>query len=104
MPNFSDPFNGNDLNRDKKLSKQEEIRALRFAIAAEYEAIQLYEQLANASSNFLFQKVMRDIAKEEKVHAGEFMRVLFQLDPNEQNDYHEGFKEVEKMIKKPSKI
>jgi len=104
MPDFGTPFKGNDLNRDTKLSKEEMTRALRFSIAAESEAIQLYEQLANASNNFLFQKVMRDIAKEEKVHIGEFMRVLFELDPSEQKVYEEGFKEVEDMIRKPSKL
>jgi len=104
MPDFGTPFNGNNLDREKKLSKDEMIRALRFTIAAEFEAIQMYEQLANASSDSLFRKVMRDIAKEEEVHAGEFMRVLFNLKPDEQENYHEGFKEVEKIIKNPSKI
>lgn len=104
MPDFGTPFNGNDLDREKKLSKEEMARALRFAIAAEYEAIQLYQQLANASDNFLFQKVMRDIANEEKTHAGEFLRLLFEIDKNEKKFYDKGFDEVIDIIKKPSKI
>lgn len=103
MPDFGSPFKGNDLNREGKLSKEEVIRALRFAIAAEYEAIQMYEQLANASDYFLVQKVMRDVAREEQVHVGEFMRVMFELESKEQKEYEKGFKEVEKGIKKPSK-
>ena len=104
MPDFGTPFNGNDLDREKKLSKDEMVRAIRFVIAAEYEAIQLYTQLANASNNFLFQKVMRDIANEERVHAGEFLRLLFEIDPDEKKFYDNGFDEVQDMIKKPSKI
>ena len=104
MPDFGTPFKGNNLSRDTKLSTEEMIRALRFSIAAESEAIQLYEQLSNASNNLLFRKVMKDIAREEKVHVGEFLRVLFELDPNEQKFYEEGFKEVEDLIRKPSKI
>lgn len=99
---FSNAFIGNDL--DRKISKDEMIRALRFSISAEIEAIMFYEQLANAGDNFLFQKVMRDIAKEEAVHLGEFMRVLFELNPDEQKDYNKGFDEVQDMIRKPSKI
>lgn len=104
MPGFGTPFNGNNLDRDKKLSREEMTRALRFVIAAEYEAIQLYEQLAEASDNFLFKKVMLDISNEEKVHAGEFLRVLFELDSKEKNFYDKGFDEVQSVIKKPSKI
>lgn len=104
MPDFGTPFKGNDLNRDTKLSMEEMLRILRFVMAAESEAVQLYEQAASASSNVLFKKVMRDIAREEKVHIGEFMRVLFELNPEEQKIYEEGFKEVEDMIRKPSKM
>jgi rubrerythrin len=104
MPDFGTPFKGNNLDRDKKLTKEEMTRALRFAISAEYEAIQLYQQLAESSDNFLFQKVMRDISNEEKIHVGEFLRVLFEIDGNENKFYNKGFDEVQEMIKKPSKI
>lgn len=104
MPSFGNPFEGNNLNRDKKLSKEEMARSLRFVIAAEYEAIQLYQQLAEASDNFLFKKVMLDIANEEKIHAGEFLRVLLEIDDKEKDFYDKGFNEVQDLIKKPSKI
>ncbi len=102
MPNFSDVFVGNDLER--KLTKDEMIRSLRFSISAEIEAIMFYDQLSNAGTNPLFKKVMTDVAKEEKVHLGEFLRVLFELDPNEEKVYEEGFREVEKFIRNPGKI
>ena len=39
MPEFGNPFSG--ISKDRKLTKEELIRAIRFMIAAEYEAIQL---------------------------------------------------------------
>ncbi len=39
-------------------------------IAAEYEAIQLYTQLAESIDHKLAQEVLLDISNEEKEHAG----------------------------------
>ncbi|MCF7869862.1 MAG: rubrerythrin [Candidatus Omnitrophica bacterium] len=98
MPEFSSSFSG--LARDKKISKEELIRAIRFMIAAEYEAVQLYMQLAESTDNKLAQDVLKDIADEERVHAGEFLRLLKELAPDEQKFYDEGRKEVEEEIEK----
>ncbi len=98
MPEFCTPFSG--LSRDKKIAKEELIRAIRFMIAAEYEAIQLYMQLAESTDHKLSQEVLRDIADEEKVHAGEFLRLLKELAPDEQKFYDEGAEEVEEEIRK----
>lgn len=40
MPAFADPFSR--LRNDRKVSKQELIRANRYSIAAEHEGVQLY--------------------------------------------------------------
>ncbi len=93
MPEFSNPFTVKDNNRI--LSHEELVRAIRMMIAAEYEAIQLYQQLAASTDNRLAKNVLIDIADEEKVHAGEFLRLLKELDPNEEKFYIEGAKEVE---------
>ncbi|QTA38556.1 rubrerythrin [Thermosipho ferrireducens] len=98
MPEFSNPFSG--LKENKKLSKEELIRAIRFMIAAEYEAVQMYTQLAESIDNELAREVLYDIANEEKVHAGEFLRLLKELDPEEEKFYEEGAQEVEEEIKK----
>jgi rubrerythrin len=98
MPEFGNPFSG--LKKDRKLTKEELIRAIRFMIAAEYEAIQLYMQLAESTDNKLAQDVLKDIANEERVHAGEFLRLLKELAPDEEKFYREGAKEVEEEIKK----
>ncbi len=101
MPDFGQPFSG--LAKKRKLTDQELIRAIRFMISAEYEAIQLYMQLAESTNNKLAIEVLRDIADEEKVHAGEFLRLLKELAPDEEQFYMEGAKEVEEEIAKRKK-
>jgi len=97
MPEFGNPFAG--LKADRKLTKAELIRAIRFMVAAEYEAVQLYMQLAESTDDKLAKEVLIDIADEERVHAGEFLRLLRQLAPDEENFYKEGQEEVEEMMK-----
>lgn len=98
MPEFGDPFAGMAAGRE--LSPAELIRAVRFLVAAEYEAVQIYEQLADSTSNVLAREVLHDIANEERVHAGEFLRLLKELAPDEEGYYAEGAKEVEEMIER----
>ena len=98
MAVFGSPFSG--LANERKLTKEELIRAIRFMVAAEYEATQLYLQLAESTDNKLAVEVLKDIADEELVHAGEFLRLLYELAPCEEKLYMEGAKEVEKEIKK----
>lgn len=100
MPEFGNPFSG--LKKDAKVTHEELVRAIRFMIAAEYEAIQLYMQLAESTENKLAQDVLKDIADEERVHAGEFLRLLKELAPDEEKFYEEGAKEVEEEIEKDS--
>ena len=98
MPQFGTPFSG--LANDRKLTHEELIRAVRFMVAGEYEAVQLYVQLAESTDNKLVAKVLNEIADEERVHAGEFLRLLRELAPDEEKFYAKGAKEVEEEIKK----
>jgi len=98
VPNFGSPFSG--LANERKLTDTELVRAIRFMVAAEYEATQLYMQLAESTDNKLAQKVLKDIADEEIVHAGEFLRLLHELAPDEKKLYAQGAKEVEELIEK----
>ena len=98
MPHFEDAFSGN--TNDRKVTQQELVRAIRFMIAAEYEAVQLYMQLAESTDNKLAIAVLKDIADEERVHAGEFLRLLHELQPDEQDFYDQGKEEVEEEIEK----
>ena len=96
MPEFGSPFSG--LKHDRKLTEEELVRAIRFMVAAEFEAVQLYTQLAESTDNKLARAVLKDIADEERVHAGEFLRVLKELAPDEYKFYDDGAKEVEEII------
>ena len=98
MPVFGAPFSG--LASDRKLTDAELVRAMRFAVSAEFEATQLYMQLAESTNNKLAVAVLKEVADEERVHAGEFLRVLQELAPDEAKLYAEGAKEVEDMMKK----
>ena len=97
MPQFGSPFSG--LANAKKLKDAELVRAVRFMVAAEYEATQMYTQLAESTDNKLAVKVLKEIADEELVHVGEFLRLLRELAPKEEQLYAKGAKEVEGKLK-----
>ena len=101
MPEFANPFSG--LANDRKLTQEELIRAVRYMVAAEYEAVQLYMQLAESTESELARTVLVEIADEERVHAGEFLRLLKELAPDEEEFYQEGYEEVEEIIEKLKK-
>lgn len=45
----------------------------------------------------------RKLTDEERVHAGEFLRLLHKLSPDEKDFYAQGAEEVEEKIKKSKK-
>lgn len=95
MPDFADPFKGKIP--DRKLTFGELTRAIRLSLSAEEEAIHLYEAMAEATDNALAAEVLRDIANEEKVHVGEFQRLLNLLLPDEAGFLADGAAEVDAM-------
>lgn len=74
MPEFTNPFPG--MTPDRKMTLGELVRALRLDVAAELEAIHLYEAHADAVDHPLAKKVLRDVANEERVHVGEFQQLI----------------------------
>lgn len=97
MADFVDPFIGKASER--KLTKRELIRAIRLALSAEEEAIHLYEALADSSPDALAREVLQDIANEERVHQGEFLRLIEILEPSEIDLKNEGADEVDVMAR-----
>ena len=90
---FQDPFPGLKV----PLSDDDLVRALRVDLAAELEASNLYEAHADATSHEIVRETLRDISKEEKVHAGELLRLIDLLTDNQEGQLHdEGRREVEK--------
>ncbi len=95
MPEFLNPFSGKVPER--KLTLEELIRAIRLDLAAEHEAVHLYMAHSEATDHPLAKKVLIDIADEERVHAGEFARLLNILTGNEDELLAEGAREVDEM-------
>ncbi|MFQ6034744.1 MAG: demethoxyubiquinone hydroxylase family protein [Sedimentisphaerales bacterium] len=95
MPEFVNPFSG--VVPQRKLTDSELARAIRLDLAAEQEAVHIYEAHADATDNELAKKVLRDIANEERVHAGEFQRLLNILLKDEQGFLAQGAQEVDEI-------
>jgi rubrerythrin len=95
MPEFVNPFSG--TVPDRQLTLSELIRAIRLNLAAEHEAVHVYMAHADATDHPLAKEVLIDIANEERVHAGEFQRLLEILTGDEQKWMAEGKKEVDEM-------
>jgi rubrerythrin len=98
MAEFANAFYGNASSR--KLTHSELVRAIRLMVTDEFEAISIYTQLAESTDNALAKEVLIDIANEEKVHVGEFLRLLKALAPDEEQWYADGAAEVEAEIAK----
>jgi rubrerythrin len=101
MPNFGNPLTG--ISEDHTLSKDELARAVRFLVAAEYEAVEMYEKVRDATNDGNAKKVIQAIIDEEIVHAGEFLKLLSIVNPKETEFYAEGEKEVSDLIEKGKK-
>jgi rubrerythrin len=99
MPAFSDPFV--NMQPERKMTTSELIMALRQNLASEQEAINTYLAHAEMTNHVLAKKVLIDIANEERVHAGEFLRLIQVLSPDEENYLAKGQAEVDGMGKNP---
>jgi hypothetical protein len=73
---------------------------LRAAIIAEYDAINLYEQMAAATQDDNVKKILLDIAREEKTHVGEFQALLLMKDREHKKELEEGKEEVRELLGK----
>ena len=102
MPEFTDPFSS--FGMKTKLTLAELVRAVRLDIAAEHEAVHLYMSHADATDHPLAKKVLEDIANEERVHVGEFERLLEILTGDEDRFTAEGRAEVESMAAEVEKL
>jgi rubrerythrin len=72
---------------------------IRIALSGELDAISLYEQAAQMTENEDLQKVLEDIAKEEKTHVGEFLALLKKVDSEQTQELENGQKEVDELTK-----
>jgi hypothetical protein len=107
-----EPFNEPETYRDSAVTKYLQRRtrtdanlleaqasdstgtALRKAIAAEIDAINLYDKMAEQTDDEGVRKALLDIAKEEKTHIGEFEALLLKIDPEQKRELKAGASEV----------
>jgi rubrerythrin len=82
-----------DFTKVKKEELDKEI--CRVGMIAELDAISLYEQMAALAKDPAIRKILLDIAKEEKTHAGEFQTLLLKWDREQARELVRGKKEVE---------
>jgi rubrerythrin len=80
--------------------KNKEKQILRAGMIAELDATNLYEQMADKSSNPKVRKIMLDVAKEEKTHMGEFLTLLLRMDREQMAELEKGRKEVTEKLGK----
>jgi hypothetical protein len=79
--------------------KERDVQILRLSMIAELDASNLYEKLATLTKDERVKKVLLDVSKEEKVHAGEFETLMEKIDPEYEEAEEEGEEEVEDMLK-----
>jgi len=73
---------------------------LRAGIIAELDAINLYEEMAALTRSRSINKVLLDIAKEEKTHVAEFQTLLLMVDKEQVSEMEAGKKEIEDLLGK----
>ena len=83
-----------------KLSPVEILRAIKFSIAAEYEAIQLYQQIMENTNNKNVIKALAEITEDEKKHVGGLNKLLEILSPEDNKIYQAGAEEILEEIAK----
>ena len=95
MPEFVKPFSG--MVPERKMTTGELVRALRLDLAAEHEATHTYMAHADETDNPLAKAMLIDIANEERVHVGEFARLIALLTGDEDDFLKKGTLEVDAM-------
>lgn len=98
MPEMSSAHSVKSLNH--KFSSIELARALRLAIADEYEAIQIYEQIAESTEDATIREVIMHIVEEEQKHADQFWDLLGRVIPEEHEIYDSAVEENKEIIQK----
>ena len=79
-----------------------DMQILRIAIAAELDAINLYEQMGHTATDQRIKTVLHDVSVEEKTHVGEFQTMLVGLDLEQRTELEKGKKEVLEMFSVPT--
>ncbi|MGQ9515256.1 MAG: demethoxyubiquinone hydroxylase family protein [Thermoproteota archaeon] len=83
----------------RKMNLEELARAIRQDIAAELDAINLYQAHIDATDNERARNVLAHVRDEEKTHVGELLALLKTLDPDTERLLNEGMEEATSLLK-----
>ena len=86
-------FNILDTSANKTNNSFSTLQNARLDVVGELEAIVQYENHLMQTNNQAAQAAIRDIAKEEKVHVGQLMGLIFSLDIESKEMFEKGLKE-----------
>ncbi|MBO5394970.1 MAG: ubiquinone biosynthesis protein COQ7 [Clostridia bacterium] len=86
-------FNILDTSANKTNNHFLTLQNARLDLVGELEAIVQYENHLMQTNNQAAQAAIRDIAKEEKVHVGQLMGLIFSLDIESKEMFEKGLKE-----------
>jgi len=92
---FSNPF-GTMVPR--KMTAEELARAIRQNIAAELDAVALYQAHIDATDDERAKKVLAHARDDEKEHVGEFLALLEVLDPKQAEYIKKGKVEIAELL------
>lgn len=99
MPEFTSPFMASaQQSPESTLGDREIVRALRFQMAAELEAVNQYDEIILATSNPVVREVIRSIQLEEKKHLGELMSLIYYLSPIDKSLVADGEDETSNIL------
>ena len=98
MPEMSSTHSVKSLNH--RFTRAELARALRLAIADEYEAIQIYEQIVETTEDEEIREVIMHIVEEEQKHADQFWDLLARVIPEEREIYDSAVEENKEIIQR----
>jgi len=82
----------------RKMNAAELASAIRQGIAAELDAIALYQAHIDATDDERAKKVLAHIRDDEKEHVGELMALLEVLDPKQAEYLKKGKKEIAELL------
>ena len=91
MANHTNPYE----NVKNKLTSEQLIRQLRSMVNEEFDAANLYQNLADVVDDDSVKDVILDIAKEELIHVGEFLALIEYLSSEELQIIDDGKSEAE---------
>lgn len=92
------------LPEGETVSRSEVTRLIRQGLAAEQDAIHIYEFIRDVCGDNLIKESMKHIADEERVHVGELQALLEYLLEDEKEMIEEGFEEFEETKEKVIKF